>query len=250
MKREVGVEAIVQARIGSTRLPEKIFLKIGPLTILEWVIERLREVAAVERVVVATTKASGDDLIEKMVEGLGVAVFRGDEDDVLDRFCRTLEMYPAKTIVRATADNPLLDPASLEMMIRAHITGGNDHTGGGGVIPLGLTAEVVSSSAINTAWRQTIEKPHREHVTPYIYTHPEMFRLASAPVSPKISGRYYRFTVDTAEDYKLMTTIYQRLNGKGLAFCAEEAVRLLDSYPDLAVVNSGVVQKDWRKEPS
>ncbi|MBF0290947.1 MAG: NTP transferase domain-containing protein [Nitrospinae bacterium] len=250
MKSAVDVEAIIQARVGSTRLPEKVFLKIGPSTILEWVIERLREVAAVERVVVATTNASRDDLIEKMAERLGVAVFRGEEDDVLDRFYRTLETYPAKTIVRATADNPLLDPASLEMMIRAHIAGGHDHTGGGGVIPLGLTAEVVSSSAINIAWRQTIEKPHREHVTPYIYTHPEMFRLASVPVSPKISGRYYRFTVDTGEDYNLMTAIHDRLSVKGLAFCAEEAVRLLDENPELAVMNGGVVQKDWRKELS
>lgn len=248
MKDGVGVQAIIQARSGSTRLPEKVFLKIGSVTILEWALERLREVPVVERVVVATTVASRDDLIESMAERLGVCVFRGDEDDVLDRFYRTLQKFPAQTIVRATADNPLLDPASLEMMIRAHVAGGYDHTGGGGVIPLGLTAEIVSSSAIQTAWRQAVEKPHREHVTPFIYTHPEMFRLSSVPVSPKISGRSYRFTVDTAEDYNLMTAIHDQLTEKGIAFCAEEAVRLLDSNPGLSGMNANIRQKDWRKE--
>lgn len=248
MKGEVGAQAIIQARAGSTRLPEKVFLKIGPMTILEWALKRLREVPAVERVVVATTKASKDDRVEGMAEAFGACVFRGDEDDVLDRFYRTLEKFPATTVVRATADNPLLDPASLETMVRAHVAGGYDHTGGGGAIPLGLTAEVVSAEAIQTAWRLAVEKPHREHVTPYIYTHPEMFRVASVPVSPKISGRGYRFTVDTAEDYNLMTAIHERLTVKGLAFCAEEAVKLLDANPDLAGMNSGVIQKDWRKE--
>lgn len=245
---DVGVQAIVQARSGSTRLPGKVFLKIGPRTILEWVIKRLREVPAVERVVIATTAAAKDDLIESMAVSLGVCVFRGDEDDVLGRFYHALEKFPAQTVVRATADNPLLDPASLGMMIAAHAASGYDHTGGAGAIPLGLTAEVVSSSAIQTAWRQAVEKPHREHVTPYIYTHPEMFRLSSVPASPEISGRSYRLTLDTAEDYNLMTAIHERLAGMGLAFCAKEAVRLLDASPDIAGMNSSVIQKDWRKE--
>jgi spore coat polysaccharide biosynthesis protein SpsF len=248
LNERVGVQAIAQARSGSTRLPGKIFLKIGPKTIFEWVIQRLRASSRVERVVVATTSAPGDDQIESMADSLGVPVFRGDEEDVLDRFYHALEKFPAGTIVRATADNPLLDTAALDMMIAAHTAGGYDHTGGGGVIPLGLTAEVVSSSAIQMAWRETVDKPHREHVTPYIYSNPEKFRLFSLPAPPEISGRSYRLTVDTAQDYNLMTAIYGRLAGMKLPFCAGEAVRLLDLSPDLSGMNLNVRQKDWRKE--
>lgn len=248
MNGRVGVQAIVQARSGSTRLPGKIFSKIGPRSILEWVIGRLRAVSALERVVVATTSAPKDDQIESMASSLGIPVFRGNEEDVLDRFYHALEIFPSETVVRATADNPLLDTAMLDTMIGAHISGGYDHTGMGGTLPLGLTAEVVSSSAIETAWRHAVEKPHREHVTPYIYTHPEMFRLFSLPAPPEISGRSYRLTVDTAEDYNLMTAIYERLSGMGRPFCAKEAVRLLDVSPDLVGMNMNVRQKDWRKE--
>lgn len=244
----VGVQAVAQARSGSTRLPGKIFSKIGPDSILEWVIQRLRAASAVERIVVATTSAPDDDRTERMARSLGVPVFRGSEEDVLDRFYHALEMFPSQTVVRATVDNPLLDPAMLDAMIGAHVAGEYDHTGMSGALPLGLTAEVVSSSAIETAWRQAVEKPHREHVTPYIYTHPEMFRLFNLPAPPEISGRSYRLTVDTAEDYNLMTEIYGRLDGMGRPFCAEEAVRLLDVNPDLAGMNSNVRQKDWRKE--
>jgi len=248
MKGRVGVQAIVQARAGSTRLPGKLFFKIGPKAILEWVIQRLRVSARVERVVVATTANPEDDQTENMAGSLGVPVFRGEEDDVLDRFYRALEVFPADTVVRATADNPLLDTATLDTMIEAHVAGGYDYTGCGGPVPIGLTAEAVSSSAIKTAWSQSREKPHREHVTPYIYTHPEKFRLSSIPASPAISGRSYRLTTDTVDDYNLMTAIYERLSRLGLPFCAEEAVRLLDANPDIVGMNSNVTQKDWRKE--
>lgn len=248
VKSGVGVQAFVQARSGSTRLPGKIFLKIGPKAILEWVIERLLASASVERVVVVTTVKPEDDQTESVADSLGAPVFRGDEDDVLDRFYRALAVFPANTVVRATADNPLLDTATLDAMIEAHVAGGYDHTGGSGAIPLGLTAEVVSSSAIKTAWSQSLEKPHREHVTPYIYTHPEKFRLFSIPASPAISGRSHRLTVDTEEDLNLMRAIYGKLAGNGLTFSAEEAVRLLDANPGMASMNSSVVQKDWRKE--
>jgi spore coat polysaccharide biosynthesis protein SpsF len=248
MKGRVGVQAIVQARAGSTRLPGKLFLKIGPKAILEWVVERLRASARVERVVVATTANPEDDQTESMAGSLGVSVFRGEEDDVLDRFYRALAVFPADTVVRATADNPLLDTGALDAMIGAHLAGGYDYTGCGGAVPLGLTAEAVSSSAIKTAWSQSREKPHREHVTPYIYTHPEKFRLFSVLASPAISGRSYRLTTDTADDLDMMRAIYERLAGLGLPFCAEEAVRLLDSNADIAGMNSNVMQKDWRKE--
>lgn len=248
MKSRVRVQAIVQARAGSTRLPGKIFLKIGPKAILEWVIQRLQASARVERIVVATTVNPEDDQTESMAGSLGVPVFRGEQDDVLDRFYRALAAFPADTIVRATADNPLVDTATLDMMIESHVAGGYDHTGGGGVIPPGLTGEVVSSSAIKVAWGQSMEKPHREHVTPYIYTHPEMFRLYSIPASPAISGRNYRLTVDTPDDLRLMREVYGQLAGLRLPFCAEEAVKLLDANPDIAGMNAGVTQKDWRKE--
>jgi spore coat polysaccharide biosynthesis protein SpsF len=133
-------------------------------------------------------------------------------------------------------------------MIETHLSGGFDHTGVSGVIPLGLTAEVVSSSAIEAAWGNSTLKPHREHVTPYIYTNPEKFRLTSIPAPQALSGRAYRLTVDTEADYKLMKEIHARLTANNLPFNAVEAVRLLDANPGLCKMNMDVAQKDWRRE--
>lgn len=244
----VKVQAILQARAGSTRLPGKIFFRVGGLTLLEWAISRLTSSGRIERVVVATTTSPSDDWIESTPLPSRVFPFRGDEDDVLDRFHQALAKYPAKTIVRATGDNPLLDTSTLDTMIDAHLLGGFDHTGVSGALPLGLTAEVVSSSAIVAAWKESASKPHREHVTPYIYTHPEKFRLFAIPAPPAFNGKRHRLTVDTEADYRLMTEIYERLTAAGLPFNAEEAVKLLDSNPELCGMNADVTQKDWRKE--
>lgn len=248
MIKKVNVQAIVQARFGSARLPGKVFSEVGGKSLLGWVINRLRETKSVERIIIATGASKENDGIEKFALDEGVEPFRGSEEDVLDRFVKAAKEYPASAIVRATADNPLLDSSTLDSMIKDHIENRADHTTVSGRVPLGTAAEVVSPSALEKAWEQTNEKPFREHVTTYIHSHPELFRIVKTEPHGYLKGREYRFTVDTKEDLELMRTIYGRLDEMKKKFNAENAVLLADQTPELLEINRSVRLKDWRSE--
>ncbi|MBF0171401.1 MAG: glycosyltransferase family protein [Nitrospinae bacterium] len=241
------VTAIVQARAGSSRLPGKIGAPIGDRSLLAWVVTRLREARRVGRIVVATTVEPADDATVAEATALGVDHYRGPVEDVLARFAGALAAFPDATFCRITADNPLLDPGALDLLIEAHIAGRGDHTGVAGTVPLGATAEVVSASALMTAHRESVDPPCREHVTPYLYTHPERFRLIRIAPPPPLVGRSDRLTIDTEEDLRFMRTLYDRLVAQGEPFAIGPVVRLLAAEPSLAAINAGVRQKGWRE---
>ncbi len=241
----VDVLAIVQARAGSSRLPGKIGSTIGDRSLLAWVVARLREARRIDRIVVATTVESSDDATVAEATALGVERFRGPVDDVLARFVGAVEAYPAATICRITADNPLLDPATLDRMIERHLADDSDYTGAIGPTPLGSTAEVVATTALLAAHNETDDRHCREHVTPYLYTHPEQFRLILVPPADYLAGRRERLTVDTGEDMRLMRTLHARLTARGEPFAIKQVMRLMAEDPSLGVINAGVRQKEW-----
>lgn len=234
--------------MGSERLPGKTLVRIGDKPILAWVIERLRHTPLVDRIVVATSTSPEDDAVEQVSRQTGVFVFRGSEEDVLDRFVKALEKYPADAVIRATADNPLLDPSAVTAAIKTHKENMADYTGLSGVVPMGTGAEIVSSIALHRAWEETREKAHREHVTTYIHTSPSTFRLFKAPAPDYLVGRDHRLTVDTEEDLDLMRKLHDALKNKGEPFDAKAATKLLDESPELARLNRNIEQKDWRRE--
>ncbi len=242
----VGVQAIIQARAGSTRLHRKTLERIGPYrTMLEWVIHRTQQARLIDRVVVATSCQSNDDDVVVIAEKAGVICIRGSEDDVLGRFAQTLAHYPALTVARITGDNPLLDSQFLDEMIRAHVDSESDYTGAVGVAPLGATAEVVSGAALLLAGKEAKGANFREHVTPFFYAGPKEFRRFALQVPDRFVDRGYRLTVDTEDDLCLMRELYGRLSKAGKKFDLPNAVALLDSAPELALINSSVRQKGW-----
>jgi spore coat polysaccharide biosynthesis protein SpsF len=248
MTQSVKTEAILQARSGSTRLKEKIFEPICDKPLLGWVIERLRGAKRIDRIVMATTTNPDDDWVEAFCEELCLDCVRGSVEDVLDRFITVLDKYPAETIVRATGDNPLTDSGLLDLLINEHLQNDADYTGLKGVVPAGLSGEVVSAEALRKAHAESSGAKYREHVTSYIHSQPEKFKIVRIDPPQYLSGRDYRLTVDTDADLLLMRTLCDHLKKAGKEFNAKNAIALLDSDPELLKINNHVEQKQWRNE--
>ena len=235
------VVAIVQARMGSTRLPGKVLLDLAGKSVLARVVERLRRVDLIDEVSVATTDSARDDLIVGECERYSVAVFRGLEHDVLDRYYRAGQAIGADVIVRVTSDCPLIDPEVTGQTIRKFLAERPDYASNVRVrtYPRGLDTEVMTAQALEQAWREADQQYQRVHVTPYIYEHPEKFMLLS--VTGEKDHSQHRWTVDTPEDLQLVRAIYERLGREN--FLWRDALALLDNEPELAELNRSVEQK-------
>ena len=234
--------AIIQARMGSTRLPGKVLMQICGRSMLDWVVTRTLHARMLDEVVVATTDSPADDAIVAECAQLGVPVFRGSEEDVLDRYHRAAEAYDAETVVRITSDCPLIDPEVVDLVVQAFRDTAPDYAGNAleRWFPRGLDCEAMSSAALMTAWRDARQPYERTHVTPYIYQHPELFRLASVR-APSNHGAL-RWTVDTVEDLEFVRAVYAGIQTTD-AISYHDVLDLLQVQPKLAEINQGVRQK-------
>ncbi|OUS75128.1 acylneuraminate cytidylyltransferase [Paenibacillus sp. MY03] len=235
--------AIVQARMGSTRLPGKVLKQINGLSVLGHVVDRLRRVPSIDELWIATTSKKNDDPIEDEARRLNIQVYRGSEDDVLDRYYRTAKKAGAEAVLRVTSDCPLIEPAVVEDLICLYRESGSDYASNTleRTYPRGLDAEIFSFSALETAWSQASRPYEREHVTPYLYQHPDVFRCATQRGSEDYS--HYRWTLDTEEDWELIRTIFEKCRYEGPYITFEDAKVLLFHYPELNKINAHVEQK-------
>ncbi len=236
------VVAVIQARMGSTRLPGKVLKNICGETMLSRVINRIKRSTLLDEILVATSVKPADEAIVHEAELLGVSCFSGSEDDVLDRYYKAAIEYNAETVVRVTSDCPLIEPAILDSVVRVFLKEKSDYASNTIVrtYPRGLDVEVISVSALTTAWRNA-EKPYqRAHVTPYIYENPHCFRLVSVTGSPDYSG--YRWTVDTLEDLEFVRKVYEHFHHRNV-FGWTEVLELCEKNSGLINLNSHVEQK-------
>lgn len=241
--------AIIQARMGSTRLPGKVLRVLGNATVLAHVVRRSRRAAAVDEVVIATSESPLDDAIVDAGLRLGASVFRGSEDDVLSRYYLAAQRAGARVVVRITSDCPLLDPDVLQAMVARFLA---MHRGGTPVdylsntlartFPRGLDVEVFTFAALERAHREAGDAAEREHVTPYIYRNPGIFRIEQHRNA--VDHSRYRWTLDTEDDWRLLQRIFARLGGRGDGFTTREVLELLAQEPGLAAINSHVAQKE------
>lgn len=193
---------VIQARMGSTRLPGKVLRPIAGRPLLAHVLGRLQNLQHTAIVVVATSALPQDEPIVAWCSEHGVECFRGDELDVLNRYLRCAEAYGFDQIVRLTADNPFTDIEELDRLIHLHLEQGFDYTHSFGRMPLGVGAEIFTFQALQRSHIEGLEPHHREHVNEYMQEHPELFasghlRVPSAKMNPEL-----RLTVDTEEDWK------------------------------------------------
>jgi spore coat polysaccharide biosynthesis protein SpsF (cytidylyltransferase family) len=198
--------AVVQARTGSTRLPGKVLAPIGDQTLLGFMLARLSGLE-VDAVVVATSTEVRDNAVVDIAEASGVAVVRGSESDVLSRFVAAMDTHAADTVIRLTADCPLMDPSVVHDVLQRHRTAGASYTSNTLVrtFPDGLDVEVAAAVALRAAATEATDPAEREHVTPFIYRRPERFVLRAALGSQLLGNE--RWTVDTAEDLNRIRAI-------------------------------------------
>ena len=236
------IVAIVQARMGSTRLPGKVLLDLAGKSVLARVVERLQRIDVIHEIVVATTKERRDDVIVEECYRNSVPSFRGKEDDVLDRYRQAAHLFGADVVVRITSDCPLIDPEVTAQVVRKFLVARPDYASNCFTrrYPRGLDTEVMTAEALDRAWREGNQAHQRAHVTPYIYENPEKFKLLSVTAEHDYS--HHRWTVDTPEDLELLRAIYERLADKP-GFLWNDVLALFDREPELAELNRKVEQK-------
>jgi spore coat polysaccharide biosynthesis protein SpsF len=243
MKAHKRIVAIVQARMASTRLPGKVLADIAGEPMLMRVVERASRARLPNQVLVATTVQDSDDRVAALCQSRGVACFRGNAGDVLDRYYQAASAYQAEVIVRLTGDCPLLDPQVVDQTIEAFLNASppvdlvvnrfvDDRT-----FPIGIDTEVVGFASLKRAWQEADAPHQREHVIPYIYEHPELFSF----IHFKADGDYghYRWTVDTKDDLEFVRRVFHSFIPK-TDFGWKEILALLHKHPELQAINAHV----------
>ncbi len=236
--------AIIQARVGSTRFHGKVLLDLCGKTVLGRVVERVGRMKQVKELIVATSSLESDDAIEEECRRLGVACFRGSEDDVLDRFKGAADTMGAEECTRITADCPLIDPGVSDDIIEKFEAADPPVDYASNKIPQsfprGLDTEVFTREALERSARWAKKPYHRTHVTAYMYQTPEIFTLLS--VTSDVDRADWRWTIDTPEDLAFVRSVYERLGTKP-NFDWLDVVKLIQDNPELAKINAHVVQK-------
>lgn len=235
--------AIIQARMGSTRLPGKVLKGIGGKSMLEHVVARTERAETLDEIVVATTTEPEDEAIVSVAGELEVPVFRGRQQDVLDRYYHAARKYDADVIVRITSDCPLTDPSITDRAVRAFKEHAPDYASTSleqRVYPRGIGAEVMTFEALQEAWEQADESYERSHVTAYIYQHPERFQLLRVP-SQHGDYSHHRWTVDTPDDLAFVRAVYRRLNDSFASWT--EVLEVVEGEVELMKINESVQQK-------
>jgi spore coat polysaccharide biosynthesis protein SpsF len=238
-ERIVGV---IQARLGSSRLPGKVLAPIGGRPLIAWTIAAMRAVPSLDDLIVATTDTPEDDALIRELGGL-VSVHRGAVHDVLSRCWDAVTPFDPTVVVRQTADNPFVDPDVVEAQVHRLLSGSLDFVGNAGW-PLGIAGEVARASALGEAVREAVDPAEREHVMPFLYARPERYRIGTldAPADPG----HHRFTVDTEEDLELARRLAAAV-GHGPPVRLAELAAAMRADPGLAQLNAGVRQKAWRE---
>jgi spore coat polysaccharide biosynthesis protein SpsF len=230
--------AILQARMSSTRLPGKVLRPLAGAPMILRQLERIGRAGRIDGLVVATSGDRSDDVLAEILTHNGVDVFRGPLDDVLGRFAGALAGHPnASHVVRLTADCPLADPVLIDAVIARCVETGADYasnTPARRTYPKGLDCEAMTADALRTAAAEAIDPDEREHVTMFIYRHPERFRIAE--VSQADDEGEVRWTVDRPDDYAFASAVYDGLHADNPPFTSDDVRAFVAGRPDLRML--------------
>lgn len=244
---------VIQARSGSTRMPAKILLPFsGEKRIIDIVIENIQRECPDKRIVLATTINPADDLLEEVARQHGVDCFRGSEENVLSRFIGAAEKFGLRRIIRVCSDNPFLDASSFKQMFDIQDATGADYVcysfpDGRPTIKshLGLFAELATTEALRRAATLTDEKLYLEHVTIYLYTHPDIFSIARIPLPDFLSNRTdLRLTLDTPSDFSLLSELWERMQAENDG-SIQALVAMVDANPEYGkIMKTNILQNE------
>jgi spore coat polysaccharide biosynthesis protein SpsF len=241
-----NIVVIIQARMGSTRLPGKVMQDIVGEPMLWHVINRIKKSKFKKDIVIATTRCSEDDIIEQFCVRENINCYRGSEYDVLDRYYKAARKYNASIVVRITSDCPLIDPLITDRVISAYMDNIRNYDFASNVIkrtyPRGLDTEVMSFLTLEKTWKLAKEYRDREHVTLYIHHNPEEFNILSVENDKDLS--YLRWTVDEDLDLLFVKEIYKRLYFSKKVFYTKDILQILEQEHSLIEINKTIRQKD------
>ncbi|PIR74165.1 MAG: hypothetical protein COU35_03855 [Candidatus Magasanikbacteria bacterium CG10_big_fil_rev_8_21_14_0_10_47_10] len=231
------VVAIIQARMGSSRLPGKMLLDIAGRPAIAHVVDAVKRSLTTQQVVLATTTDAKDDPLATWAEERGLTVYRGSEDDVLDRYYQAAKKVNADSVIRITGDCPFMDPAVIDRIVQEFQKGGYDYVANTqpATYPDGIDVEVFSFQALERAWNEAGLSSEREHVTPYIWKNPTLFAIGNIVHDADWSG--YRWTLDTPEDLDFLRHVAAACKEAGGPCSMADIRALVDAHPQWRELN-------------
>ena len=236
------IVAIIQARMGSSRLSGKIMLEACNKPLLKHMIERIQFTETVDEIVVATSTNKHDDIIEDFCKENKILCFRGSENDVLSRYKMAADMVHADIIVRLTSDTPLLDHIILDKVVQVYTKNKYDYVSN--CLPLprtypdGMNVEVFSKKILDEIYHNAKKPSEREHVSLYVVMQPEKYKICRVDYLNNVS--HYRFNLDYELDYKLIKEIFENLYYENQHFTMEDIIKFLETNPSIFNVNSKI----------
>lgn len=237
----MSTNAIIQARCGSTRFPNKVFADVNGKPLIWHVVNRLTHAKTINKIVIATTINEKDDKIEKWCNENNVACYRGSENDVLNRYYCASVAFPSDIVVRITADDPFKEPTVIDAVVNKLIKEGFDHVTNNfpPSWPEGLDCEAFTFAALEASEKSTNDAFEREHVTQYIYHNPDKFKIGNV-ASPKHLS-YLRWTIDNEVDYEMVKAVYAHRNPANTdILLLDEILDILEKNPEIKEINSSV----------
>jgi len=245
MNNTKKIVAIIQARMGSTRLPGKILKTINGKTLLEYQLDRVKQSNIINQIIIATTVKETDQPIVDFCENYGVEYYRGSENDVLSRYYEAAKSNDGDIIVRLTSDCPIIDPRIIDKTIIYYLENSSNFDYVSNTVertfPRGMDTEVFSVNVLKKAYEEACLERDREHVTAYFYTNPEVFKIGY--ISNDKDYGNYRWTVDTSEDFQLIQLIVNKLYKKNEMFYMEDVIDLLEKHQSWVQLNAHIEQK-------
>lgn len=236
------IAAIIQARMGSSRLPNKILLKAAGKSFLEHMIDRVKRSQTLNKIVIATTTEEKDEVLAEFCKERGIECHRGSEKDVLSRYKLVSDSIGAKVIVRLTADTPTIDPRTIDKVVSIHKNNRYDFVCNNFPLPRtypdGMNVEVFSKNILDEMYKKSRLPSEREHVTFYVLGRPEKYKIFRVDYKKDLSK--YRLNLDYPEDYFLLKTLFESLYIKNRNFTLEDVIYWLDTHPKIFEVNSQI----------
>ena len=232
------ITAIIQARLNSSRLNKKILLKIENKNLLEHLFSQLSHSTQIDKKIIATTINKIDDEIENFAKLQNITFFRGNPLDVLDRYYRCAKFFNLETIVRISGDAPLIDPSIVDKTIEYYKKNNFDYVSNffNRSYPIGTEIEIFSFKTLEKCWMNAKKSSEKEHVTPFIYNHPELFKIGHIEYKKNIS--HLHWTVDQIEDFKLVELIFKKIKKRPILM--DDILELLENEPELLEINKNI----------
>lgn len=244
------IVTVIQARMGSTRLPGKVFLPLADKPLLLRMYERVSFSKFKGEVVIAITEDDSDNELQKLCQQNNIKVFRGNTLDLLDRHCQAAKKYSAEVVIKIPSDCPLIDSEIIDKVIQYYISSRNKFDFVSNLhppsYPDGNDVEIMSFASLENAWINAKKDFEREHTTPYIWENPDKFRIGNVLWETGLDySMTHRFTIDYKEDYQFIKTVYDELYFNNPRFELNDILRLLEDKPEIKKINEMYCGVNW-----